>query len=174
VFSKPFDGEARIETKGFGHVSLRLIRLAQERISGGQAYVDPVGVIAGVERLSVCDDRGFGTTGAKLNVAELPIKRRSRRIMWAQANRLLQVGLSLVETTEGYFGARSRTVEILIVRIDGEADVSAFLNSLEVGDHMRFVTRQKRQLGGAQQILCGVLNGPCAAKAPDEGLRLGV
>ena len=39
---------------------------------------------------------------------------------------------------------------------------------------MRFVTRQKRQLGGAQQILCGVLNGPCAEKAPDEGLRLGV
>ena len=41
----------------------------------------------------------------------------------------------------------------------------AFLNSLEVSVHMRFVTRQKRQLGGAQQILCGVLDGPRASAA---------
>ena len=37
VLSKPFDAEARIKAKGFGHVPLRLVHLAQERVGGREA-----------------------------------------------------------------------------------------------------------------------------------------
>jgi hypothetical protein len=36
VLAIPFDGEARIEAKGFSHERLRLVHLAQERIGGGE------------------------------------------------------------------------------------------------------------------------------------------
>ena len=66
VLAKPFDGEARIDAKGFRHVRLCLVHFAQERIRSGEVCVDPVIVIAGVERLFIFGDRGFGTTPANL------------------------------------------------------------------------------------------------------------
>ena len=111
VLSKPFDGEARIDAKGFGDERLRLVHLAQERIGSGEVGVDPVGVIAGVERLSVFDDRSFGTTRANFYVAEIRTQDRLKWIMRAQPNRLLQVGFGLVETAQRYFCRRSGEVE---------------------------------------------------------------
>src|SRR6202044_758751 len=73
VLSIPFDGEARIEAKGFGDERLRLVHLAQKRIGGGEVGVVPVGVIAGVDRLSVFDDCRFGTTSANFYIAELRV-----------------------------------------------------------------------------------------------------
>src|ERR1700733_10790134 len=56
VLAKPFDGEARIDAKGFGHVRLRLVHLAQERIRSREVCVVPVIAIARVERLFIFDD----------------------------------------------------------------------------------------------------------------------
>ena len=36
VVLKPFDGEARIDTKGFGDERLRLVHLARKRVGGGE------------------------------------------------------------------------------------------------------------------------------------------
>ena len=123
VRSKPFDGEAWIDAKGFGDERLRLVHLAQERIGSGEDRIDPVGVIAGVERLSVFDDRGLGTTGANFCVAEDVIPDRLKRIMRTRPNRLLQVGFGLVEMAKRNFCRRSRKVDIRIIWIDGEAGV---------------------------------------------------
>jgi hypothetical protein len=51
----------------------------------------------------------------------------------------------------------------------------AFLNPLQVLIDMRLVTRQKRELSRAQQVLRGVLNRLCPMKALDErvGFRVG-
>ena len=51
-------------TNGFAFV-----HLAQKRIRGGEVCVNPVVIIAEVERLFIFDERGFGTTGANLDVA---------------------------------------------------------------------------------------------------------
>ena len=66
-----------LSAKGFRDERLRLVHLAQERIGSGEVCVDPVGAIAGVERLLIFDDRGFGTTGANFYVAKLRSHRSS-------------------------------------------------------------------------------------------------
>ena len=124
VLSIPFDGEDRIEAKGFGDERLRLVHLAQERIGSGEVGINPVGVIAGVERLSVFDGRGFGTAGADFYVAEFCAKKAHERIARAQPNPLLQIGFGFVGAAQGYFWPRSGEVEIRIIWIDGEAGVS--------------------------------------------------
>ena len=122
VLSKPFDREARIEAKGFGHVRLRLVHLAQERVGGREAQVGPLRVIAGVERLVVFDDRGFGMPRPNSNVPTV-LTESPPRIIRAQPNRLLHVGFCLVEAAQGYFRVCSSLVEIRKVRIDCEAGV---------------------------------------------------
>ena len=119
VLSIPFDGEARIEAKGFGDERLRLVYLAQKRIGGGEVGVVPVGVIAGVDRLSVFDDCRFGTTSANFYIAELRVIKRREWITQARSNRLLHVRFRLVETAQGNFRHRSRHIQTRIVRING-------------------------------------------------------
>jgi hypothetical protein len=58
-------------------------------------------MIAGVERLLLFHDRGFGTTSANFCVPEKYVKERYERIAWAQPNHLLRVGLGLLEAPQG-------------------------------------------------------------------------
>src|SRR6185312_11678532 len=123
VLSQPFDGEVRIEAKGFGHVPLRFVHLALECVGGSEAQVGPLRAVAGVERLVIGVDRGFEMTSGKFYVAQLPIPIHPPRIIRAQPNRVLYVGSCLVKAAEGYLRQRSSMVELLIVRIDCEAGV---------------------------------------------------
>ena len=140
MLAKPFDGEARIDAKGFRHVRFCLVHFAQKRIRGREVCVVPVGVIARVERLFIFDDRGFGTTLANFYVAELGMKDLHERIARAQPYRLRRVGFRLVEMAERYFRARSCNVESRIVRIDGEAGVNS-------ADGLVITARQRQVTG---------------------------
>ena len=104
MLSQPFDGEVRIEAKGFGHVRFRLVHLAQGARRQPRGLRKGVNrAVASVEYPVVYVDRGFEMTGSKFDVAQLPIPLHPVRVIRAQPNRLLDVGFCLVETAEGYF-----------------------------------------------------------------------